>query len=398
MYIVNGLLIFIVIIIVYFYINFETEKDVSKNNKEFDGWIKTAVISVGLGGLLLITLIALNDTSFEFLLNKLKGMGEIGDVIGGSTVAFFNFGSFLILMATFKVQQKELSLQRNELIQARKEYAITNQTLKKQQFETTFFHMVGLHHQILSDMSLDEKESRELIKNLFFEFKFKSHKAFIEYKLNNELSYEQIKIMYEEISVSDFENDIKVKMGLNTYYIDAYLSELNNNPNSDRVPYNFKEFYEEHLKTDEHLLKDNLEEVKNRILKAVVKGRYFSPYFNTIKNKEKWNSTKIHRYTKFYTKYEYLIGHYYRNLYRIIKFINETELLEKEERKEYRGILRAQLSSYELMMLFYNVMYSEKGKRFKDQLKGLNFFDNHLLENEWIWLDDEEKIVELENV
>ena len=82
------------------------------------------------------------------------------------------------------------------------------------------------------------------------------------------------------------------------------------------------------------------------------------------------------------------LGTINRNLYRIVKFINESKLINNDLKKEYRGILRAQLSSYELMMLFYNVSYSEKGKKFKEQLTKCNFFDNHLLTNKFIWNDD----------
>ncbi|MDI2588063.1 hypothetical protein OR571_13295 [Psychrobacillus sp. NEAU-3TGS] len=107
-----------------------------------------------------------------------------------------------------------------------------------------------------------------------------------------------------------------------------------------------------------------------------------------ISDNKTWKDKKINIYTKFYLSYEYLIGHYYRNLYRIVKYINESDLISHELKKEFRGILRAQLSSFELMMLFYNVMYSEKGEKFNDQLQNKNFFDNHLLLEEFVWNDD----------
>ncbi|PGW74546.1 putative phage abortive infection protein [Bacillus thuringiensis] len=34
----------------------------------------------------------------------------------------------------------------------------------------------------------------------------------------------------------------------------------------------------------------------------------------------------------------------------------------KRKKRKYRGILRAQLSSFELLVLFYNISYPEKGK------------------------------------
>ncbi len=56
------------------------------------------------------------------------------------------------------------------------------------------------------------------------------------------------------------------------------------------------------------------------------------------------------------------------------------------------GILRAQLSSYELLMLFYNICYSDKGEKFKFLLESTNFFDNHLVEDDFIWENDIEQL------
>lgn len=39
-------------------------------------------------------------------------------------------------------------------------------------------------------------------------------------------------------------------------------------------------------------------------------------------------------------------------------------------------------------MLFYNVVYSEKGEKFKSIIKGTNFFDDHLIESKFLWAND----------
>lgn len=62
-------------------------------------------------------------------------------------------------------------------------------------------------------------------------------------------------------------------------------------------------------------------------------------------------------YLKFYEKKQHEIGHYFRNLYTIIKFVHESSIPNK---KLYTNIVRAQLSSYELFFLFYNCL-SEMG-------------------------------------
>ena len=47
------------------------------------------------------------------------------------------------------------------------------------------------------------------------------------------------------------------------------------------------------------------------------------------------------------------VGHYFHNLYRIIKFIHEAHI---EDKQTYAGVTRAQLSDDELGLLFYDVL------------------------------------------
>lgn len=91
------------------------------------------------------------------------------------------------------------------------------------------------------------------------------------------------------------------------------------------------------------------------------------------------NSEDIVRdnFEEFYKESEYMLGHYFRNLYRIVKFIEDSSL-DEEEKKNYRGILRAQLSSSELYLLFYNLNFSSRGEKFYKLLEGTDFFQDHL--------------------
>lgn len=62
----------------------------------------------------------------------------------------------------------------------------------------------------------------------------------------------------------------------------------------------------------------------------------------------------------------HILDHYFRYLYRIMKFVDEADYLERDkkyidERYKYMGILRATLSPYELVFLFYNDL-SKYGK------------------------------------
>lgn len=60
------------------------------------------------------------------------------------------------------------------------------------------------------------------------------------------------------------------------------------------------------------------------------------------------------------------IGHYFRNLYNIMKFVDRSDVKEK---KIYTNLLRAQLSNYELALLFYNCLSKMGSEKFKPLLE-----------------------------
>lgn len=107
-------------------------------------------------------------------------------------------------------------------------------------------------------------------------------------------------------------------------------------------------------------------------------------------------------YKEFHDDYGYLIGHYMRNNYRIVKFIvenvveNDSELKELSsnsqrkpilgDRRYYFGMLRAQWSTPEFELIFINSLYSQN-KKFKKLIIDYDVLDikeseeNHEKEN-----------------
>ena len=89
-------------------------------------------------------------------------------------------------------------------------------------------------------------------------------------------------------------------------------------------------------------------------------------------------ATEIERiqqvYHQFFENRESQLGHYFRNLYRILKFIDEAPLMDGEKRT-YVGIIKAQLSSYELALLLYNGL-SNQGNKFLPLMQKYNLLDN----------------------
>jgi Putative phage abortive infection protein len=70
----------------------------------------------------------------------------------------------------------------------------------------------------------------------------------------------------------------------------------------------------------------------------------------------------VTQYEFFYINHEHEIGHYFRLLYNIVKLIKLTDGIDK---KRYTNLVRAQLSSYELKLLFYNCISSLGREKFK---------------------------------
>lgn len=78
-------------------------------------------------------------------------------------------------------------------------------------------------------------------------------------------------------------------------------------------------------------------------------------------------------YEVFFQKYNSHLGHYFRTLYNIVKFIDEQN---PSNAKYYIGLLRAQLSTYEHLLLFYNCISVYAIEKFKPLIIKYSILDN----------------------
>lgn len=86
-------------------------------------------------------------------------------------------------------------------------------------------------------------------------------------------------------------------------------------------------------------------------------------------------------YKSVYQSMQTDFGHYFRNLYRIIKFVDENKFIENEEENfkiqyQYTSMVRAQLSDYELLWLFYNCLNANGKEKFKPYIEKFCLFKN----------------------
>ena len=78
-------------------------------------------------------------------------------------------------------------------------------------------------------------------------------------------------------------------------------------------------------------------------------------------------------YKPFFQTYQLEIGHYFRHLYHIIKFIDQGNL---DDKQSYVNLVQAQLSGHESLLIFYNCLSKYGSKRFKPLIEKYALFEN----------------------
>lgn len=75
--------------------------------------------------------------------------------------------------------------------------------------------------------------------------------------------------------------------------------------------------------------------------------------------------------TKYYGGHQYRLGHYFRHIYQTVKYIDSNQNLNYGERYKYATMLRAQMSTFEQSLLFFNSI-SQLGRPWELEAKKEN--------------------------
>jgi len=78
-------------------------------------------------------------------------------------------------------------------------------------------------------------------------------------------------------------------------------------------------------------------------------------------------------WNQMHTSFNVQLSRYYRNLYGIIRLVDESEIADKSL---YVRILRAQLSDWELLLIFYNCVASPRATKLARLSEKYRLFDN----------------------
>ncbi|MCU0440743.1 MAG: putative phage abortive infection protein [Raineya sp.] len=80
-------------------------------------------------------------------------------------------------------------------------------------------------------------------------------------------------------------------------------------------------------------------------------------------------------YLEFYEDHQSDLGHYFRNLYHLFKFIKLSKI-DVSEKQRYASLVRAQLSNDELILIFYNCLSDNGWEKFKPLVEEFHLMKN----------------------
>ena len=154
--------------------------------------------------------------------------------------------------------------------------------------------------------------------------------------------------------VKDLYFPIKKEIENNTLTGDNPNSTITIEPSSIVGRELFRYIYEENTYSYSGISYKGMKDVLNKFGQEYYEPMYTTPYFD----------------------------HYFRHLYRIIKLIDETDLLPNdfETKYKYTSIVRGQLSRYELIWIFYNCLSDNGNKKFKPLLETYSLLKNIRIE------------------
>ena len=268
------------------------------------------------------------DSGMEINASK---FGQFGDYVGGligslwalaGVILFYvalteqrediktNREVLITQIEALKQQIKEFKLQREEMELTREVFTEQSKTLKKQQFESTFFNSVNLLNNIIENINYSIPP---VVTN-----DFRSQPAFPQ--------PDRTKTYYGRDSFEYFYKDLQTHYNkLEGEYCIENIADTYSPGNNFNIP----------------------QDISEKLLKI--------------------------SYNSIFLAHQSDLGHYFRTIYNIIKFVNESK---PENPKYYTNIVRAQLSTYEHLLLFYNC-YSKYGEvKFKPLVIEYSLLDN----------------------
>lgn len=285
--------------------------------------------------------------------------GQVGDTIGGIMgpfiaiiAAFLTFGAFWVQYQANQNQREQFQTQLNE---QKAESLKQEQLVRIERFETRFFELIKLHKENINEITIkDTIKGRKAFVYLFEEFRY---------------SYCVLKNFIESEALSEwFPNDAGFNKDdeetiTNLSYLTFFIGV---GENSDPLLYSYtrnicSKFFMEKVvalyksEQQKYLGQKSLTSmIKSRMPDLAPDKKKNYPKMK-VPNKEIKELVYTARYKPF-SGHISKLGHYYRHLFQTVKFVDQVGFLKEDDKKKYVKSLRAQLSSHEQLLLYYNTI------------------------------------------
>jgi hypothetical protein len=337
-----------------------------------------------LGFALFLISILLFLTGPEFIRSRMEAWqipaeraGEIGDVFGGTLGPIIALVGSLLTFAAFSVQYIANQQQRNQF-----EKQSTNAAIER--FEGNYFELIRLHRDNVSalkyekfyvnDVNLSEgrKVFRIILREFFecyrdvkrfsksknpddyYKVRYKERIAEVFSSVNPSIDLvevAQIDIAYSIVffGLGD-EGEIVLRHRFLKKYKDEYffrlLKYMRLKPKGEnKAIYTKWELLQRMNKADRKNVLDELYEYR------------LHQDISTL-SPAAWIILTRREFDKYYGGHQHRLGHYFRHLFQSYKYLNEQSVLKEDEKYFYGKMLRAQLSTYEQLLLFINSLSS----------------------------------------
>jgi len=261
-------------------------------------------------------------TSWCWLKFDFTNTGQIGDTIGGIMGPFIAVAAAILTFLAFWVQFKANEIQR--------------QDIKLERFENKFYESIQLHKSNLNEINIADKlHGRKCFVHMFYELKFAYHKVEeVLNKINDSAGnkYDNVNIMSLAYRIFFF--------GIGTHSEKNYYPYLNT---EEKSVFN--------------KLKPELEIIQNNVLKYFGNDPWKKGYYtfeSSGKTKSKNEGIEFFYYP--FDGHANRLGHYYRHLFQTTNHVVSQDFLNDDEKYIYIKTLRAQLSNYEQLLLYYNAL------------------------------------------
>ncbi|MBS1774313.1 MAG: putative phage abortive infection protein [Bacteroidetes bacterium] len=306
----------------------------------------TLYLIVGLVGVLIYSIIVFfagpGIIKLELLpwgISK-SDQGQIGDLFGGTTGPMIAWMAAVLTFAAFWVQYKANEQQREQFektLQDQKEASNKQDTIwRTERFEDRFFELLKLHKSNVSEMNIAGRVlGRKCFVQMFYELKF-CYEVSEDFLNTLVKASNENKEKYSNFDLMGFAYTI-------FFYGVGYYSEKHY---SHRFNIAEKDLFSQ--------LKPFFEKIQNDTLEYLGSNGNKKIYEYNSPRTSKPGSFNIEFYYYPFDGHINRLGHYYRHLFQTTNYVISQDFIE--DKYSYIKTLRAQLSNFEQLMLYYNAL------------------------------------------